>query len=309
MLRAVIDSLLPIFLMIVLGALLRQQRFLPEAFFHGLNKLAFWIGLPCLLFLEISRAHVEGGAALRISATIIGASTVMGLAAWLVGALLRLPMPSWRVFVQGAFRGNLAYVGIPVVYYVLHANPDARGVAVLALGPTIPVFNIACVLLLIQPGSGGRLHQAGRALFEIGRNPLIIASLLGLLVLWTSLTLPEALVRTLDGVGRLGLPSALMALGASLSLERVKGQAVPASVAAAMKVALSPVIGYTIGRMLGLTGDLLLVAVIFAATPTAVASFVMADQMGADKELAAAIIVVSTLLAFPALAWVLLLAA
>lgn len=306
--RSVIDALLPILLMIVLGALLRRYRFLPAAFFEGLNKLAFWIGLPCLLFLEISRAHVEGGAALRISATIIGVSIVIGLAAWLMAALLRLPMPTWRVFVQGAFRGNLAYVGIPAVYYALHGNPDARAIAILALGPTIPLFNIACVLLLIQPGSGSRLQRSGRALFEIGRNPLIIASLLGLLALWTSLVLPESLVRTLEGVGQLGLPSALMALGASLSLGRVKGQAALAGTAAVMKVALAPAIGYTIGRALGLSGDWLLIAVIFSATPTAVASFVMADQMGADRELAAAIIVVSTLLAFPALALVLLLA-
>ena len=77
--------------------------------------------------------------------------------------------------------------------------------------------------------------------------------------------------------------------------------------AALFKVALAPLIGYTVARGLNLSGDMLVIALLYSATPTAVASFVMADQMGADKELAAAIIVISTLLAFPALAAVLLL--
>jgi len=87
----------------------------------------------------------------------------------------------------------------------------------------------------------------------------------------------------------------------------VKGQGSLACRAAFFKVAISPLIGYTIGRALGLEGDYLLIAVLLSATPTAVASFVMADQMGADRDLAAAIVVVSTLLAFPALATVMLL--
>lgn len=307
MLQSVAESLLPVLLMIVLGACLRQFRFLPEICFQGLNKLAFWVGLPCMLFLEISGARVAGGAALRIAATVLLVSAAAGGLAWGVALLLRLPGPSLRVFVQGAFRGNLAYVGIPVVYYALSAHPDARAVAVLALAPTIPVFNVACVLLLLQPGQGSRLRRALRALTEIARNPLILACLLGMLALWQGSRLPPALLRTVEGVGRIGLPAALLALGASLSLRHVQGQKLPVFTAALIKVALAPLIGYTIGRALGLADDNLLIAMLYAAAPTAVASYVMADQMGADRDLAAAIIVVSTLLAFPALALVLLL--
>ncbi|NLF23295.1 MAG: AEC family transporter [Lentisphaerae bacterium] len=307
MLQSVAESLLPVLLMIVLGACLRQCRFLPEVCFQGLNKLAFWVGLPCMLFLEISGARVEGGAALRIAATLLLVSLAAGVLGWGVALALKLPTPSLRVFVQGAFRGNLAYVGIPVVYYALSASPDARAVAVLALAPTIPVFNVACVLLLLQPGQGSRLRRAARALAEIARNPLILACVLGMLALWQGWMLPPPLRRTVEGVGRLGLPAALLALGASLSLRHVQGKKLPVFFSALIKVAVAPVIGYTIGRALGLTGVNLLITMLYAATPTAVASYVMADQMGADRELAAAIIVVSTLLAFPALALVLLL--
>lgn len=304
--HSVVESLLPVLLMIMLGTGLRTFGFMPDLFFNGLNKLAFWIGLPCLLFLEISAAHPQGSEPLRIAAAVICVSLILGITAWGVAAIFRLPTPSLRVFVQGAFRGNLAYVGIPVICYALSANPEARAIAILALAPTIPAFNIACVLLLIQPQSGHRFKRVMQTLQGIGRNPLIIACVLGMIARYQSLILPTSLHRTIEGVGRIGLPAALMALGASLSLERVKGRVLVACVAATMKVALGPILGYVVGRAFGLVDDMLLVAVLYAAMPTAVASFVMADQMGADKELAAAIIVTSTVLAFPALALVLL---
>jgi predicted permease len=304
---SVVESLFPVLLMILLGVGLRKFSFMPEVCFHGLNKLAFWVGLPCMLFMEISGARVQGGAAIRIPATVLIVSACVGAVAWGVARALRLPMPSLRVFVQGAFRGNLAYVGIPVVYYALSANPEARAVAVLALAPTIPIFNVFCVLLLLKPGSGRPGQRALRTLLAISGNPLIIGCVLGLLALHLQIKLPTSVLRAVEGVGRIGLPAALMALGASLTLERVKGRGWLALGSAAIKVVLAPVIGYTIARALGLTDDWLMIAVLYSATPTAVASFVMADQMGADKDLAAAIIVISTLLAFPALAIVLLL--
>jgi predicted permease len=304
---AVLNALLPVMLMILLGAILRAGGFLPELFFHGLNKLAFWVGLPCMLFLDIAGARAAGGDALRIAAAVLGASLLVGACAWPVATVLRLPRPTLRAFVQGTFRGNLAYVGLPVVYFALDAQPEARAVAVLALAPTIPVFNVACVLLLLKPGEGHRARRVGRTLLEIARNPLIIACVLGLLARPVVPHLPDALLRAVRGVGGLGLPAALFALGASLTPERVQGQGRLAGVAALFKVVMAPLIGYTLGRVLGLDGANLLIAVLFTATPTAVASFVMADQMGADRNLAAAIIVVSTLLAFPALAVALLL--
>ena len=111
----------------------------------------------------------------------------------------------------------------------------------------------------------------------------------------------------MEGVGRLGLPAALLALGASLSWDHVRGQSVAAFTAALMKVGVMPGMVFFVARACGLEGPLLTVCLLYLATTTAVASYVMADQMGADAELAAAIIVVSTVLAFPALAGVLLL--
>jgi len=304
--NTVFEALLPVLLMILLGTGLKRIRFLSAECFEGLNRLAFWVGLPCMLFIEISGAHVSGGDALRISGVIMAASLLMLVPASGMGRLLRLKPPSQRAFTQGVFRGNLVYVGLPVVLFSLPVDSDVRATAILALAPTIPFFNILSVLLLMRPEPGSRGRWLASMLGGMARNPLIIACLLGMAALALNFKLPPALHRAVEGVGKIGLPAALLALGASLTWDRVRGQGVAALAAALMKVALMPAAGFFIALACGLEGALLSVCLLYLATPTAVASYVMANQMGADADLAAAIIVVGTVLAFPALAGVLL---
>ncbi len=304
--KTVFDALLPVLLMILLGAGLRRIRFLSEEVFDGLNRLAFWVGLPCLLFIEISGAHVSGGDALRVSGIIMITSLLMLALAYGVGRFLHLKPPSLRVFNQGVFRGNLAYVGLPVVLFALPLDTDIRATAVLALAPTIPFYNILSVMVLMRPESGSRGRRLVSMLGGMIRNPLIIACLLGLTVLALKIQLPTALHRAIEGIGRVGLPAVLLALGASLAQKRVHGQRVVVWVAALMKVGFMPLVGFFVSRSFGLEGPLLTVCLLYLATPTAVSSFVMADQMGADAELAAAIVVVGTVLALPVLAGILL---
>ncbi len=305
--NTVFEALLPVLLIILLGAGLRHIRFLSKDCFEGLNRLAFWVGLPCLLFIEISSARVSGGEALRISLAIMVTSLLMLLLAYGIGRALHLKSPSLRVFNQGVFRGNLVYVGLPVIFFALPPDADMRATAILALAPTIPFFNGLGVLLLMRPEPGKRGKWFVSMLGGMARNPLIIACVLGMVALLLKIQLPTALHRAVEGVGRIGLPAALLALGASLTWERVRGHGVIAFLGALLKVAVGPLVGFFVARACGLDGLMLTVCLLYIATPTAVASYVMADQMGADSELAAAIIVVGTILAFPALAGVLLL--
>ena len=305
--NTVFSALLPVLLMILLGAGLRRIGFLSAECFEGLNRLAFWVGLPCMLFIEIAGTKVSGGDALRISAVIMATSLLMLLPAFALGRMFRMKSPAMRAFNQGVFRGNLVYVGLPVVLFALPPDSEVRATVVLALAPTIPFFNILSVLLLLRPDAGTRGRWWLGMLGGMARNPLILACLLGMAALALDVQLPTALHRAVDGIGKLGLPSALLALGASLTWERLRGQGAPAFAAALLKVGLMPLIGFFIARACGLDGALLTVCLLYLTTPTAVASYVMADQMGADADLAAGIIVVGTVLAFPALAIVLLL--
>jgi len=303
----VLNSLAPVFLTMAVGVLLRRLRFLPEGFFGGLNQLAFWVCLPCMLFTEIARCQVAGGAVLGATGIVALALIPVLLVAWALARALRVPPASRSAFLQGAYRGNLAYVGIPVIACALSGNVQAAGLAALIMAPITPLYNVVGVLLLLPRNNDGNVWQRARpTLLAIATNPLIIGCLLGLAAFAWRLTLPVMLGKTVEILGKAGLPTALLALGASLTFERVKGHFFLASVSSLIRVAIGPLIGWGLVAAFGITGDLRTITLLYLACPVAVASYVMADQMGADKDLAGAIVVLSTIYAFPAMAAVLL---
>jgi len=308
MFGVIFGSLAPVFLTMAVGVLLRRLRFLPEGFFGGLNQLAFWVCLPCMLFSEVARCRIAGGAVLNVIGILALAIIPTILIAWSLTRALRVAPASRSVFIQGSFRGNLAYVGIPVISYALAKNPDAAGMAALVMAPLTTLYNIGGVLLLTKRDASHSAGQRWRATAaSLASNPLIVSCLLGLIAFAFRLTLPMPIGKTVDMLGKAGLPTALLALGASLSFERVKGHFGLATVVALIRVAGGPLIGLGLCAAIGLTGEMRLIALLFLSCPVAVASYVMADQMGADRELAGAIVVLSTLYAFPAMAAVLLL--
>jgi predicted permease len=308
--QVIFDSLAPVFLTLGVGVLLRRLRFLPDAFFGGLNKLAFWVALPCLLFHEIARCRVPAGDVMRASGVVALALIPLLLAGWVLARLLRVPSGSRGAFLQGGVRGNLAYVGIPVVAFALAHEPQAQAMAALALAPLTPLYNVLGVLLLLRGGAapGAATGRWRPVLTAVATNPLILSCLLGLAAFAWQVRLPSALSHTIELLGRAGLPIALLALGASLTFDRVRNVFAAATAAALVRVALGPLCGWGLAAWFGLAGDLRTMALLFLACPTAVASYVMADQMGADKDLAGAIVALSTLYAFPCMAAVLLLA-
>jgi predicted permease len=308
MLQVVLNSLAPVFLVMAVGVLVRRLRFLPEGFFGGLNQLAFWVCLPCLLYTEIARCQIPGGAVLGATGLIAAVLPPTLFVGWLFARALRVAPASRSAFLQGSFRGNLAFVGIPVITYALAGNPKAAGLAALIMAPLTPLYNVVGVLVLAPRGSKGSVWQRMRpALAAIATNPLILSCGLGLLAFWWHFQLPDALGKTVEMLGKAGLPTALLALGASLTFERVKGHFWQATAASLVRVGVGPLIGWALVAACGLTGELRTIALLYLACPTAVASYVMADQMGADKDLAGAIVVLSTIYAFPAMAVVLLL--
>ena len=308
MLLVVLNSLAPVFLTMAVGVLLRRLRFLPEGFFGGLNQLAFWVCLPCMLYFEIARCEVKGGEILQATGIIALTLLPTLLVAWVLTRLLRVAPASRGAFLQGAVRGNLAYVGIPVIAYALVKNTQAAGLAALIMAPLTPLYNVVGVLLLApRNGNGNGWQRWKPTLMAIATNPLIIACLLGLAAFWWQVSLPQSISKTVEMLGKAGLPTALLALGASLTFERVQGHFWHASAASLVRVAIGPLIGMGLIIAFGLTGDLRTITLLYLACPTAVASYVMADQMGADKDLAGAIVVLSTFYAFPAMAVVLLL--
>ena len=317
MVEAVLTSVLPVCLLMVAGAAFCRFRFLPEAFFEQMNRLGFWVLLPSLLFCTIAEAPpAAGGAGLKVGLLLCACSVTLTAVSWLTARLMGLPEASARSLMQSAMRGNLAYTALPVIIYTFGEHAPASAVAAFALAPTIPFYNFWAVLILTRKSSGASPATGApsapvvlllRTLATILRNPLIIGCALGVLCLTSGLRPPDGIFRAAEALGRAALPCALLSLGAGLTPERLRASLRAAAAATLLKLIGMPLCGLLLARAAGVGGETLLVALLFLASPCAVTSYVMADQMGADRDLAGSAIALSTLLCLPVMALILIL--
>jgi malate permease and related proteins len=298
-----VDTLAPLVLLIALGAALARIRFLGSVFIADLNKLAFWIALPALLFTSASGAAPPDSSTIRLFAVLVIGTGFITLLAYAASVVLRMPASARGTLMQAAFRGNLAYIGIPVLAYSLSESPTessdrALATAVIVMVLTMALYNILAVIVLQSS-----VHAPGgidwrRSALSIFSNPLLLAGLLGLIVPLLRITLPSFLQRALEALGAAAVPIALMCIGGSLATTQLRGRRSWIITAALLKVAVLPCLIFLLTRLAGFEPADQRTALVLASCPTAAAAFVMARQMGGDEALASGSIALSTLLSF-----------
>lgn len=298
----IVETLAPLILLIILGAGLAHIKFLGREFMADLNKLAFWIALPALLFTSANHASEPGGQTWLLLGVLVMGTFLITAVAWGVSFLLRMPASARGTLMQSAFRGNLAYIGIPVLAYSLGGDGRAMATAVIVMVLLMSLYNILAVIVLQQPN-----HHTGGADFArvfkgIATNPLMLAGLLGLALPFTGIVLPTFVDRALDSLGAAAVPIALLCIGGSLATTPLRGRMSWIVVAALLKVAVLPFFIFGLGRLCGLEPQELRIALVLSACPTAAASFVMVKQMGGDEALVSGSIALSTILSALSLA-------
>jgi len=295
----VLNSLMPVFLIIALGKILCRTGFFSESLVKSLNQLTYWIALPALLFSAISSAVFDIGEIRRITLLLIGATLIAFLLAYLAALLLKLPHRALGAFVQGSGRANNAFVGLPVIIYALSGEfPNVQTLATVALAPAIIFYNVSSIVILLIHGETKYKGTAAVWMFfkQMLINPMLLACVAGLLVNATGITLPVMLTRTFGALGQAALPLALLCIGSSLKFQKAPVGASPALIASLIKVFILPAIGFALGRLWNISVIEMKILLIYLACPTATATFVLADIFGSDTALASRIIVISTLL-------------
>lgn len=302
----VLETLAPVFLVIALGYGLTKRGWLHDAFLAEANRVVFWVGLPAFLFISLATAPHGGAQVGRLTLALIASTVGMMAVAAVAAPALGVTREGWGTFVQATFRGNIAYVGLPIIA-ALPGGAEGRTAALLVMAPLLALYNMAGVTLLLS----GR-HEPGPALgrrvaVEVFKNPLFWACVAGGLYGWLEGPMPKWLARSFDTVGQMSLPLALLCIGGTLATTRLEGNRRAAALAAAAKTCVQPALGFLVGRWLGLTPAELQVALIILAAPTAAATFTMATQLGGDGPLAASTVVLSTVFSVAALGVILVL--
>ena len=299
----IFNILAPVFLIILIGAILRRGGFLGGEAPRVLSRYCYWIGLPPLLFIKIGLAQADLSAALTTLTICVAVTLALAALALAIGFALRLPATRAVTLMHVAMRGNLVYIGLPVTIFAFagHAQGgEAESIAALTIGPLVIVYNvIPSIAHVLAAHSGGR-GLSRKLLLKLITNPLIIACVAGLL--WNQLadangvTIPLILRRTFSLLGGPALPIALLCVGCGLADTRSIHAILPSSIAALMKNLLGLLLAILIARALNAGPIETSVALILMAAPTAIASFILAEELDGDTDIAAGTITLSTLL-------------
>jgi len=304
----ILNSLVPIFSVIGLGMLLRRNGFLTAESTQAFNRFAYFFALPLFLFYKLSGAEKVTGTGNLIFVVLLLAVVITFVIAWISSLVSNTPVASRGAAIQAGFRGNLAFIGLPLVLFLMEGLPAEQrapieGAVLLALTPVILFFNVGAVIALATyNGDTEKQFSYGGMFWNIAKNPLIWACIGGACAQFFDLEMPTAIVRTCKVVGASAFPLALLGIGSQLisipSASGWKATVIPA----VNKCVVCPLVGWAVGALFGLSGVALQVTIILCAMPTSVSSYVLTEQMKGNADLAAGAVVVSTVVSLPMLA-------
>ncbi|MEM6551630.1 MAG: AEC family transporter [Planctomycetota bacterium] len=300
----VVETLLPLVVLVGLGLGLVRFGFLSDGMRRQFDRWVYWVGLPALLVAKVSEAGALDASVGRVILAMGVVTVVAALMGWGLWWVASRESGTLGVVVQGGCRGNLAFVGLPVIEL---GGGDAKTVALAAVGltATVVLYNVISVGALVwgrETGGNGKDGGEGLGLWMMVRrvgwsmvtNPLIIACLMGVGLAASGWTLPGVVRRSLALVGQPAGPMALMSLGGAMVVYKVRGHLALAGAVTAVKLGVCPAVGYAMAVWLGLDAREALAVLVLSSAPTAVAAYVLVTQLGGDEGLAASIIVLAT---------------
>lgn len=303
----VINSLFPVFILILLGVFLKKWGFTDADFLRRSDRLIYYIFFPIMLFWKIGGAsYTAGNIDWTFHIATLLAVAVMFLLSLLVIRTCAISNFQAGTFSQSCYRFN-TYIGVAVVLTSL----GEKGVAIfgILIGLAIPIINVLAVSTLIwfsgeQLSTRGRLKVLTRAL---AANPLILGCLAGFVYSRLVGSFPMFLNNTFSLMSMVTLPLALLSIGGALTFTGVRVHFVNSLLASAMKLLVLPFIGYGCYRLAGVGVTEFKVGMIFLSLPAATSIYVLSSQLNSDTELASSAIVLSTVLSFFSLSVALLL--
>ena len=286
----------PVFFLMVLGYLLVNYTSLADRkLTKQANAIVFKIFLPCMLFYNVYQSDIGAEIHSRIKLCIWAAGGLL-----ILFVLLCLIVPKvvkqenqQGVVIQGIFRSNYVIFGVAVVQNMYGVKSTTTAAILSAI--LVPMYNFLAVVALSIFGEK-RETDWKKIILDIVKNPLIISSVLGIIFSLLGIRLPTAVDTTVQDLAKLSTPIAFMILGGDLDFSKVKGNLKVASAVLTIKLVILPLIMIPMIVMMGYRDADLLSGLLAYQTPVAVSSYIMAQQAGADGQLAGQLVVFSSVL-------------
>ena len=288
---SILGSLVPIFVVILAGFLLRKFRFPGDAFWPFAERITYFVLFPALLLQKTASAtldiHTLGPMVVTLLATVLIVASLL----FLIRRWLPIGASSFTSFFQGGIRIN-TYIGLSAAFALF--GDTGITLAAVAIGVMIPLINVLCVAILVG-FSDSKSKNWSSLVSGIIQNPLIIACAVGITINITGVNLHSSISETLLIFGRASLPLGLMALGAALDITAARNLGKLIILNCGIKLLAMPLCMWTAARILELDPMASAIAVLFAALPGSPNAYILARQLGGDSLLMANIVTVQVI--------------
>ncbi|MEQ8155587.1 MAG: AEC family transporter [Clostridiaceae bacterium] len=286
-----INVVLPLFMPIVLGYILKKLKFYDEYILKAMNKLVFKVFLPVLLFVNVYNTTLKDSLNTSLMLYAVVCLCIIYFGTWLIVHFTEKEDKNRSVIIQGIYRSNFILFGIPVTSALFQEK--GVGVVTMLIAIIVPLYNVFAVIIL-EVYRGGKI-DVNKVIRGVLCNPLIIGSMTGILFLLFGIKLPSFLEKTTVDISKAATPIALIVLGGTFRFSAVRGCLKELLAAVLGRNLIVPVIFVFTSVMIGYRGVELSALVSMFTAPTAVSSFTMAEQMDANGELAGQIVVFTSI--------------
>jgi len=318
-----LNATIPIFLVMIIGGLIKKWGIIDDNFVNKANKYVFNVALPFLLFKDIAESDIRSQFDIRFVMYCMIVTTVCFVGIWIFTEIFMKDDSQKGSFVQGAFRGSAAILGIAFIQNVY----DDSGMAPLMIVSAVPLYNIFSVVVLTFKAHSENGQENGQAkeqeneqeqkqgsgnikksIVNIVKNPIIIGIVLGIPFSMLGISFPPIIDKTISSVAQTATPIALIAIGAGFEGRKAVKKIKPTMISSFIKLVGQAALFLPLAVAMGFRNQELMAILIMLASPSTVSGYIMAKNMHNDGVLASSIIVVTTLLSAVTLTgWIFLL--
>ncbi|MGI6204630.1 MAG: AEC family transporter [Anaerovoracaceae bacterium] len=285
--KLAVTAVFPLMTLMIIGYICRRVGFITQDIVNGTNKIVFRIFLPVLIFYNLYANDFRGFVDIRLIIYIPAAVIAVIIVASVIVPRVNHDRKQEPVIIQAIFRGNLVYVGMPVMEAV--AGEKYLGLMALAITITIVVYNIMSVVVFEALRDEGK-PDYGKMMKGIATNPLIhgaVAGIIFTLAGWKIPALPLDIIKDMSGVAT---PLVLVLLGAGFSFSAGRKYTKQIFWTVASRLVIAPAVAVPIAILLGFNNYEIIVVFATMCAPTAVNTYTISQQMGGNDELAAQLV-------------------
>ncbi|MBC7281549.1 AEC family transporter [Hoeflea sp.] len=300
----IFESILPIFILVLLGVALRRLPFIDQSIWPGLETLGYYLLFPALLFLTLATADFSGielGTVALVSLLAVAVMTVLLIALHPLARARGMADASYTTLFQTSSRWN-AFIALAIAEKL--SGPSGLALVALVMALIIIPLNFINVIMLVWYGTGAR--SMATLVKRIAGNPLILGCVAGIAVNALPFGIYPPVEQAVDLIARSSLGLGLLMVGAGLKLNDALRPGPAVLAPTALKLIVFPVIMTGLALSFGLSGEPLLILALCASVPTAMNGYLLARQMGGDAPLYAAVTTVQTVASFlsiPVVMW------